>query len=139
MIKGKELAESEVSKLTWIFSEFFNFRGKGDTAAAMAEAIIKDQIETLQDEENPEPLDQYYLSVQFKYEICLLFEELNTVADYERLRLKNLGIDANFLHAELPSAEAEEVIEKYEAYDEILERQEADWYQRMMYVFEDII
>ena len=68
----------------------------------MAEAIIKDQIETWKVEENPDPFDQYYLTVQFKYEICLLFEELNSVTDYERLKLKNLGIDAAFLQQELP-------------------------------------
>ena len=43
MLKGKDLAVTEVNNLTWIFSEFFNLKGNND--GAMAEAIIKDQIE----------------------------------------------------------------------------------------------
>ena len=43
MLKGKDLAVTEVSNLQWIFSEFFNLKGNND--GAMAEAIIKDQIE----------------------------------------------------------------------------------------------
>ena len=43
MLRGKDLAVTEVNNLTWIFSEFFNLKGNND--GAMAEAIIKDQIE----------------------------------------------------------------------------------------------
>ena len=43
MLKGKDLAVAEVNNLTWIFSEFFNLKGNND--GAMAEAIIKDQID----------------------------------------------------------------------------------------------
>ena len=43
MLKGKDLAVTEVNNLTWIFSEFFNLKGNND--GAMAEAIIKDQID----------------------------------------------------------------------------------------------
>ena len=44
LIKGKDLAAAEAENLTWIFSEFFNAK-KSKKSGAMAEAIIKDQIE----------------------------------------------------------------------------------------------
>ena len=86
-----------------------------------------------------DPVDQGYIKTQYSYEICLLFEELTEIQDYERLNPKNFGIDQNFLAQELQRSEAEELIERMENYEEVIERQESDWHRQIIEIFEDII
>ena len=41
---------------------------------------------------------------QYSYEIISLFEELNSISDYEKMNPRHLGIDENFLNTEMQTS-----------------------------------
>ena len=138
LIEGSRLALKETERLTWIFSEFFNV--KGNNNGAIARDIIKDQIQNGPQGDSDEPMDQDYLKSQYSYEICLMFEELHSISDFEKLSPKHLGLDDdNFLLKELPRSEAEELKERFDAFQDTLKNPDSDWYTQILDIFEEII
>lgn len=52
---------------------------------------------------------------------------------------RHLGIDENFLNTEMQTSKTELLVECIEEYEEILERLESDWHEKLNDTFQSII